>query len=310
MIEKIIKTVIVTILLLFISVFPVDAQVIFQKSSEIKFRITDIQKENWVLIICAGAKPNQTEGKAGAGPIRNTSKHVYETFKQLGYDDDHIYYLHDVNSSAEGADGIVSKINIRYAIIEWLKINSDSNDNCCIIFNGHGGPGLISVWNNESEIAEFILFSELAEWLDTLEYDLITIIIDSCFSGSLIRSLSKENRIVISSTSPLSLCIALNELVFSYHFFNKLVQNVSYGKAWEHADKQIARINITKELFPNIEKISLKIRIKIILLMFLQNPKIDDNGDKWGHGTLFANKLPFRGDGILALETYPNKNFT
>ena len=305
--KKIIIATILTCLVLSTS----SVSAIFSSNSTNNFSfeasIINFSKEKWVVIICGGADPNSPEGKAGPIPIRNTSRHAYETFKLLGYDDDHIYYLHDNNYSAEGADDIVSRINIRNAFTEWLASHSDENDECCIVFIGHGGPFLLSIWNYEDEIAEFIFAAEFAAWINTVESNLTTIIIDACFSGSLISSLSKENRIIITGTSPLSPGLALFELVFSYHFFNKLSKNISYGKAWEHADKQISRRNIS-DIMPNLggnlwDKLILYIKIK--LGTFMQNPKIDDNGDRKGRGTLWADNLPIKGDGNLALDTYP-----
>jgi hypothetical protein len=305
--KKIIVTAVVTCLLLSTYVMSANATFNPKRNKAYTTQSTD-NKENWAVIICAGARPNQTEGKTGAVPIRATSKHVYETFKQLGYDDEHIYFLHDKDLSAEGADGVVSKANIEYAITEWLKNNSDSNDNCCIIHSGHGGAGLLGIWNFEKGEPELLYTYELASWIDVVEYDVFTILIDACYSGTFLHSLSGENRIVITSSSPSRVCIGLKELVFTYHFLNKLEKNVSYGKAWEYADKQIARRNIPKELYPTDGESFFRIFLGKMfskILMFLQNPQIDDNGDKKGHGTILANKLPIAGDGKLALRTYP-----
>lgn len=301
--NKLILTITVIILLLLPLIRTANAAFNPQINITSSNQLSDSDKENWVVIICAGANDNISEGKVGAESIRATSKHVYDTFKQLGYDDEHIFYLHDRNSSAEGADGVVSKSMIEYAITDWLNGNLDSNDNCCIFYNGHGGRNVIGIWNYVNDSSEIINDYEFASWIGILEYNVLTIVIDACFSGTFIDELSGENRILLTSSSPYFPMVGLYELVFSYYFCNKLIENVSYGKAWEYADKQIARMKITEDLLSN-EGIILTILAKIS--MFLQNPQINDNNDKKGHGTFFANKLPVKGDGILALITYPS----
>lgn len=284
-----------------------------------KNTIINDERDHWVMIICGGAEGNPPQGIAGAEPIINSSIHAYKTYKNLGYNDDHIYYLCDGNLSAEVADNVVSKAAVEYAITNWLKNHSDANDDCCIIFNCHGGQRFIqdnrmvnipylAVWNDTSKQYEKIFAYELAAWLDPITYDVCTVIIDACYSGSFIKTLSKNNRIIISSSSIIKRAIALeNELLFSYFFFNKLDENVSYGKAWEYADKQIIHPQHSElQSFPFFKRIIVKCLMLFQIPRF-QNPKIDDNGDGIGHGrTFFADRLPIGGDGHLALETYPS----
>ena len=275
------------------------------------------KKEKWVVIICGGAKD---PGKhwwekltGGPGFIRKTSIHVYETFRHLGYDDQHIYFIIDRDIPCNGKDAVVSKEAVRYAIVNWLKNHSDDNDDVCIVFNCHGhfrslrygGKAFVGIWNNETQEWENIYDQELDSWLDNVSYDVCTVIIDACFSGSFIRALSQENRIIITSTSPFTVGIGFGEEIFSYFFFNKLSENVSYGEAWEYADEKLRRMKI--EEMPDIPKAGiLKKTFAKLMIRMIEHPWIDDNGDGKGHGTIFVDKLPIGGDGYLALSTYPS----
>jgi len=266
-------------------------------------------KEHWVVVICGGAKDPGAHlwEKFIAGPeaIRKTSLHAYETFKQLGYDDEHIYFILDRNVSYEGKDAVVSKETVRYAVEGWLANKSDENDDICIIIHAHGSrKAFVGIWSNQSHEWEKISAKELDEWIDKISYSSCTVIIDACFSGSFINTLSQQNRIVITSTSPYTVGTGLDELIFSYFFLNELSKNVSYGKAWEYADEKLSRMRInempTNPEFGVIKKVLIKLGIHLI-----QHPWIDDNGDRKGHGTIFVDKLPLGGDGYLALETFP-----
>ena len=272
-------------------------------SLERKIENNNITVEKWVVLICGGASDSTSLFYADSKPLRKATNHAYDTFKNLGYDDDHIFYLHDRNNTLEGVDGVVNKTMFNYSLNQWLLVNSDENDECCFYFVGHGSKDKsIVVYNYDLEKYERIYDYELAEMIEKINYSKFTIVIDSCHSGGFINSLSKNNRVIITSTSHLLWSYGLNESIFSYHFLNKLVENVSYGKAWEYADKQLLNLET-----PDISDTPLILRIFIkICISFFENPKIDDNGDGKGHGRLLhADNLPIRKDGNLALETYP-----
>ena len=269
-----------------------------------------VVREHWAVIICGGASdPNTILEKnfiAGAETMRETSIHAYETLKQLGYDDEHIYLILDRNLSFDGKDAVASKWSIRYAIEGWLANKSDKNDDICIMLHAHGNrKAFVGIWNNQSQEWEKVLAEELDEWIDRVNYSVCTIIVDACFSGSFISTLSQDNRIIITSTSPYTVGIGLNELVFSYFFLNKLSENVSYGKAWEYADEKLRKMTIYEMPLGPEFRITKKVLIKLGISM-IQHPQIDDNGDGKGHGTIFVDKLPIDGDGDLALKTFPS----
>ena len=272
------------------------------------------EKENWAVIISGGMNEPISE------TFRTTARHAYNTLKKIGYDDDHIYFLQDSPTYGDGVDGSTNKSTFQYAITNWLKNHSDENDNCLIYFVDHGGKQSILsmeygifVWNYKEDKYEFITPTEINEWIEQVTCNICTIVIDTCVSGSFIKFLSGNNRIIITSCYQFrsSYLIKVNEttlsLVFSYHFFNKLAENVSYGQAWEYTDEQI--LNHKLEDIPEIKPLRKLFIIKLFffLKMSYQSPQIDDNGDGKGHGrTFFPDILPIEGDGYLALETYPS----
>jgi hypothetical protein len=266
------------------------------------------QKEHWVIIVSGGGEDDPGKMAAGPGPAQNTSLHAYNTFKSLGYDDEHILYLHDRNTSIPGVDGLSNKSMLEYAIKGWLSEKADFNDECCIYIIAHGRfrsikynlKASFTVWNESSEEKERVFDDEFAEWIDTVQPDILTVVLDSCFSGSFIRALSKNNRIIITCTSQFTPSIAIDETVFSFYFLNKLVENVTYAEAWEYADHQLFGLNETEKTLPILDKLS------ILSGKLIMSPQIDDNGDGIGHGrAFFKDKLPIKNDGLLAKSTYP-----
>ena len=273
--------------------------------------ITSEEKaENWVVLICGGVRNDTRELDKVQ---RNTTIKAYNTFKNLGYDDEHIYFLQLRNTSdpnedkPSGVDCFSNKSNAKYAITNWLAEKSDKTDNCFILLIDHGNlhlntfGGIFWFYDKTLDKQEYLLSVELSEWLSKIEYKICTILIDACYSGGFIKHISKENRIVMTSTS-LTKGIASESGDFSSFFFDKLAENVSYGKAWEYAGKKHLQIKIRD--LPEETSFFTKILAKI--LIFFQSPQIDDNGDAKGSGRKFiADKLPVRKDGNLALSTYP-----
>ena len=263
------------------------------------------EKEHWVLLICGGAHQNETILEelfsADAAPFQNSTRHAYDTFRQLGYDDEHILYLYHGNRTCEGSDAYVSSSMVKYGIEDWMATHADENDDCCICFFGHGGKELIGVFNEFDE-GEMILSQNFSDWINTINCGSLTILLDTCHAGSFINELSGKNRIIMTSSTERFFSASLSqECAFSYHFFNKLAEDVSYGEAWEYADKGILFLQN-----PEIPNYKLFDRITTILFLLLHNPQIDDNGDGIGSGrNLFADSLPINGDGDLALNIYP-----
>jgi len=274
------------------------------------------EKERWIVLICGGVE----EDPLGLDRVfRIVTRQAYETFKNLGYDDDHIYFLQGKNLSdddednpPEGADGFSNKSNAKYAITSWLVDNSDENDDCFIFLIDHGSfvleqrDSCVCIYDYVYEKEERIWGYELAEWLDQITYNVCTVMITACEAYGFIKPLSRANRIIITSTKlePGTASITGD---FTSFFFDKLGENVSYGEAWEYAVKKHRKIKI-RDLPPGED---LEDFIKIILArigFLISNPQIDDNGDGRGHGIrrFIPSSLPVRGDGYLALSTYPS----
>ena len=237
------------------------------------------EREKYAVIIAGG------NGDLLDDVFKNSAKHAYTTFKDLGYTDDQIYWL-----SGRGkyslADGKTTYSNVKESITGWLKDKSNKNSDCFIYLTDHGDKALwgsIHVHPGKSaSIFSLVLPFVLDNWVDKLEYHTCTIVIDGCHSGHYIDYCSGKNRIVMTSTDYNVAYGTMEEGCFTEPFFNELEKGSSYGEAWEAADKWIDYRSDG-----------------------VQNALIDDNGDSKGHGTDDPDILPIGGDGYLALRTYP-----
>jgi len=196
-------------------------------------------------------------------------------------------------------DGVPSKQNMQYLLETWLAGKSNENSNCLIYMIGPCNQGGIYGINDHESVTS----SEIDNWLNGVEYNTLTVVIEGSYSGRFIEELSAENRIIITSTNenrPTYAGSLLNLIFggcfpFTEAFFGKLAKGYSYGEAWEAADQSI--YDFCNDWWHQIPSDKHQI------------PLIDDNGDGIGHGTDEVDKLPIGGDGNLALITYPGGNY-
>jgi len=245
-------------------------------------------KKTYVVLVAGGTGSSKILDWIGGinldGDFERDTQHGYNTFKKLGYTDDQIYWLSGAKKLGN-ADAKTTKTNVKNAILGWLKKKSTKETNCFIFISDHGSdfPGYpICVFPGRPyNIWEMIFAWELDSWLDKIEYHTCILVLEACYSGGFIKYCSEKNRIILTATDSKNPAYTGGEGAFVEPFFNELAKGSSYGKAWMAADEYIDR-------YPDD-----------------QNPQIDDNGDRKGHGTSSVDKLPLGGDGYLALETYP-----
>jgi len=266
--------------------------------------IFEKEKKNKYVVLVSGGDglgdiswwPND---RADDEDFEEETQYAYETFRNLGYSDDNIYYLSG-KSIKNGGDAVTTKDNVKYAITKWLKSRSDENSDVFIFIAGHGAyfPKFGSVvavypgrpWN----IWEVVMSKEMALWLSDLKYSTCIVVIEACQSGGFISDLSGRNRIIMTATDEFSLAYCGS---FPYPFFGELrktsdTYKPSYGDAWMAADKRVDGSSPDE-----------------------QNPLIDDNGDRGGYGDGNVNLLPNDKDGDgeydpgedgwLAIQTFP-----
>ena len=244
-------------------------------------------KKSYAVIVAGGTGNSRILDWFGAvnldDAFENDAKHAYSTFKKLGYTDDQIYWLSGAKKIGN-ADAKTTKTNVKNAI-NWLKEKSTRETNCFIFISDHGSdmPGYpICVFPGRPyNIWEMIFAWELDSWLDQVDYHTCTLVIEACYSGGFIKYCSEKNRIIMTATDSKTPAYTGDEGAFVEPFFNELEKGSSYGEAWMAADNYVDRS-------PDD-----------------QNPQIDDNGDRVGHGTSAVDILPVGGDGYLALSTYP-----
>ncbi|MFX1293325.1 MAG: C13 family peptidase [Promethearchaeota archaeon] len=208
---------------------------------------------------------------------------TYEILKECGYTDDQIYYLFpdtDWATECPYADTYTTRANIQTAIETWADNYVDSSHALGMYLFDHGGDGVMCVPGVD------LTDTNLNTYLDNLEAssgcNRMFIIYAACEAGSFINPLSKDNRIIVTSTSA-TLGSGSNPDKtwerFSETFWASIKTCRTIGEAFEDAEANIHALGYGNS----------------------QKPWIDDNHDETGHETDAAGNLPNGGDGNDAL---------
>ncbi len=181
--------------------------------------------------------------------FHRTASYGYETFKELGYYDDYLFYLKWPQKSE-------LKYLITETVPKYIK-HRVGNQHCdlFIYFIDHG----VGTINPASPMKGNFLLNpdweemtprELDNWLDEMEEKsgagFTIILIESCYSGVFIgkepgEGVSGLRRVVMTSTDANNPAWGNTNgyAFFSKPFFDALRDGKTYGEAWEYADSKI-----------------------------------------------------------------------
>ena len=185
--------------------------------------------------------------------FHRTASYGYETFKELGYKDDYLFYLKWPRKSE-------LKYLITETVPKYIKHRVGNQHYDLFIYFIDHGVGTINPWSDRK--GNFILRPEdgggweemtpenLDGWLYTMEEKsgagFTIILIESCYSGVFIgkepgEGVSGLRRVVMTSTDKDNPAWGNTNgyAFFSKPFFDALREGKTYGEAWEYADSKI-----------------------------------------------------------------------
>ena len=218
-----------------------------------------------------------------------TANMTYDTLLKRGFTDERLFYLSPMNF--ERVDMQTSKENISYAINTWAEGKVGTEVPLFIYIIGHGKEDMLLL----KGLGETLSSSELDSNLDELSADTgcykITVVIESCSSGSFISNLSAAGRIIVTSTgAKANSLIEQTGATFSKYFFNSIAK----GKNIKEAFEETSNVPEIKAYSDTLDKVGLSPQISLL----------DDNGDGIGHPAPV-----YHGDGSLSSSTYIGSQF-
>jgi len=216
--------------------------------------------------------------------IRSGCDQAYEALINRGFTADDIFYLDPSyatvgNPHSPYRDWYTNLEYIQYAIETWAPTRGvDATHGLGIYMFDHGGTGKMCIPDTD------LYNINLHTYLDNLETstgcERVVIVYEACYAGSFINPVSKDNRIIVTSTDSAHgsyVNPSWDWAIFSEGFWSSIIQCKTIGEAFEDAEAYVKALGAP------------------------QYPWIDDNHDDVGHEVDAWGNLPSGGDGSDAL---------
>lgn len=108
----------------------------------------------------------------------------------------------------------------------------DGRDLVVIMLSSHGGPDVIAVQFERDGPVAVLSANGLAELLKPLENDRVILIIQACYSGSLIDELSSRNRIILTAAAADRTSFGCDPQSENTWFIKALNEALNQGGSW------------------------------------------------------------------------------
>lgn len=109
----------------------------------------------------------------------------------------------------------------------------DGEDLVVVMLTSHGRPGTIAVYEGGNGPLFALTGAQLDEYLEPLENDRTLLIVQACFSGSLIRDLQHPNRIILTAASADRSSFGCSPDSDNTWFIKSLNRAMAQGGSWQ-----------------------------------------------------------------------------
>ena len=184
------------------------------------------------LILVAGRLKNPDAVQKN---IHNVTQAVYAHYLNNGYTPDNIQYL-ATDTSLNGYDAPATLDNLQAAIVTWAASKVSANRPLILYLMDHGDEDKFYL---DGVTQQILTPTQLDSWLGQLETAVpgvkITVIIESCYSGSFIKSaqrISKPNRLILTSTTQSNVAYASAD---GAYFSDQLIASLRQGYSFPNS---------------------------------------------------------------------------
>ncbi|MEK8018103.1 MAG: two-component regulator propeller domain-containing protein, partial [Candidatus Parabeggiatoa sp.] len=193
-------------------------------------------------IIIAGGGAQRTNSIWDA--TEAISNRIYNVFSDRGFEKSEIYYLSPKPWADFNGDGFNDNITRtpekRGLIVEdvrtafkWAKTGGKLDQPLYVFFVDHGGPNkLLLAKDIEMQASEF---KSILDDYQNLTGNKVILVIEACYSGSLVKTLAASNRAIISSAKDDELAYIVEKQGFTHFFVNNLWRGMNFLEAFNLA---------------------------------------------------------------------------
>ncbi len=262
-----------------------------------------LQTSKRAAIIIAGGGNDQTNTLWET--TESISNYIYKVLNNRGFLNDEIYYLSPKSWADFNGDGRNDRIvdapnperplkleDVRNAL-NWAKTRGKLDQPLYLFFNDHGGSEKFQL-----DKFSYMLATEFKTILDDYQAETankIVLVIDACYSGSLLKQLIAPNRAIISSTgNGLAYFDRSQKQGFSRFLANGLLKGMNFLEAFEYATRK------QRKMLGNLSE--LLVGSTTTTTNFSQEPQLEDGEKGQWLSQLFLNGSFVTADLTLAIE--------
>jgi len=200
------------------------------KPAEGEFTLHVIGKQAKAIVVLGGGDKieNPDWNKFNA-----VAEYVYKTLLKRKLKPDDIYFLSTEKDITKGCDDRTSFEVLESAITNWAKGRVDQHTPLYIYLLSHNRDDkfLLDIQDGKNIV---LTAEQLDKWLDQLPEDTkVTVIIEACYSGNFIKTLTARNRTIITSAvHEEKAYLRPNKDSFSKFFFDFIYRNKDIGTAF------------------------------------------------------------------------------
>ncbi|MHA1908615.1 MAG: C13 family peptidase [Candidatus Thorarchaeota archaeon] len=185
--------------------------------------IFDPTQDKYAVLYCGGRYPQIAFYR-----YWNDIRFMYHILQLYGFPAENIYVIYNdgVPEDPHTPVHYPATRDSMNAVFGILSEEMGRADDLFFFTTGHGGPHGLSQWipmNSQGELSH----SQVAGWLDSLDYRNMIIVMEQCWSGRFIDFLSSTNRVIMTSCLDQQSSYACenegNFDEFVYHFMTALV---------------------------------------------------------------------------------------
>jgi len=228
------------------------------------------------------------------------SNRIYKVFYNRGFDKSEIYYLSPKSWADFNGDGRDDRItrtkeegtltveDVR-AALDWAKTAGELDQPLYLFFIDHGGPGKLQLAKNTQMKADE--FKAILDDYQNTTGNKLVLVIEACYSGSLVKALAAPNRAIISSAKENELAYFVEKRGFTDFLADNLLKGMNFFEAFNLAvPKQDKLLGNSVQQLSGAANSTISTR---------QTPQLDDNTDG-----IFTTD-----DGQWLKQVYVNGNF-
>jgi len=174
------------------------------------------------------------------------ANYAYDILQRRGYNHDDIYFLSytrelEVNAEGHAVDSTRTTVADIRAAFNWAKGKGKLDTPLVVIFVSHGAPNELLLEPSGNQTLTAQTFKSILDDYQNATGNPVVVILEACYTGTLVSTLAGANRVIISSTGEnRSFYMDSGEISFLRFYLDKLKYGEYLLPAWQSVKEELS----------------------------------------------------------------------